>query len=73
MSADTVGTALKTLFSRLESLKLGDSLEDGTDLTKYSEALATVGINIKDSNGELKKMDTILDETMDKWKTLSKD
>lgn len=73
MSADTVGTALKTLFSRLESLKLGDSLEDGTDLTKYSEALATVGINIKDSNGELKKMDTVLDETMDKWKTLSKD
>jgi len=38
-SADTVGTAFKTLFARLESLKMGDTLEDGTDLTKYSLAL----------------------------------
>jgi len=38
-SATVAGTALKTLFSRLEGLKLGETLEDGTDLNKYSEAL----------------------------------
>ena len=31
-SADIVGTAFKTLFSRLEGLKLGETLEDGVDL-----------------------------------------
>jgi TP901 family phage tail tape measure protein len=35
-SADVVGTAFKTLFARIEGLKLGETLEDGTDLNKYS-------------------------------------
>lgn len=61
-SADTVGTAFKTLFARIEGLKLGDTLDDGTTLNKYSEALNKVGINIKDQFGELKDMDDILDE-----------
>ena len=72
-SADVVGTALKTLFSRIQDLELGDTLEDGTTLGTYSEALEKVGINIKDQNGELKKMDDILNEMGNKWNTLSKD
>jgi len=35
-SADSVGTSLKTLFSRLDSVNLGKTLEDGVNLTKYS-------------------------------------
>jgi TP901 family phage tail tape measure protein len=38
-SADTVGTGLRTLFARLDNLKLGETLEDGVDLTKYTKAL----------------------------------
>ena len=72
-SADVVGTAFKTLFSRIQGLKLGETLEDGTTLNSYSEALYAVGINIKDSNGELKEMDTILDEMGAKWNQLNKD
>ena len=72
-SADTVGTAFKTIFSRLQGLQLGETLEDGTDLNKYSSALMTVGISIKDANGELKDMDVILDEMGAKWKTLHRD
>lgn len=72
-SADVVGTAFKTLFARMEGLKLGDTLDDGTTLNQYSLALETVGVNIKDVNGEMKSMDTILDETSIKWNTLSKD
>lgn len=72
-SADVVGTALKTIFARLEGLNLGETLDDGTTLNKYSNALLAVGVNIKDSNGELKDMDTILDETADKWQTLDRD
>ena len=72
-SANTVGTALKTLFSRIQGLKFGKTLEDGTDLNKYSEALATVGVNIKTTNGELKDMDDILDEVGVRWQTLASD
>lgn len=72
-SADVVGTAFKTLFARIQDLELGDTLEDGTTLGKYSEALNAVGINIKQSNGELKDMDDILYEMGTKWNTISKD
>jgi hypothetical protein len=51
----------------MEGLALGETLDDGTDLNKYSAALLKVGVNIKDVNGNLKDMDTILDETMVKW------
>nr|DAI51021.1 MAG TPA: minor tail protein [Caudoviricetes sp.] len=47
-SADSVGTALRTLFARIQGLNLGETLDDGTTLNKYSEALNKVGINIKD-------------------------
>lgn len=72
-SADVVGTAFKTIFSRIQGLQLGETLEDGTDLNKYSSALLAVGVNIKDANGELKDMDVILNELGAKWQTLHKD
>lgn len=72
-SADTVGTAFKTIFSRLQGLQLGETLDDGTTLNKYSSALKAVGIDIKESNGELKDMDSILDELGAKWDTLHQD
>ena len=72
-SADIVGTAFKTIFARMEDLKLGKTLEDGTTLGKYSSTLAKIGVNIKDQNGQLKTMDTILSEMGSKWQTLNKD
>ena len=71
-SEEVVGTALKTIFARIQGLKLGETLEDGVTLNKYSEALQSVGISIFEQNGELKKMDDILDEMGSKWDTLSK-
>lgn len=72
-SAATIGNSFKTIFARLQGLKLGDTLDDGTDLNKYSKALATAGVQIKDSTGQLKDADIILDELMDKWDSLTKD
>jgi TP901 family phage tail tape measure protein len=66
-SEDVVGTALKAIFARIQGLKLGETLEDGTTLNQYSQALEKVGINIKDSNGELKDMDNIIEEMGNKW------
>lgn len=70
---EVVGTAYKTLFARIQDLELGNTLDDGTTLGTYSQALEKVGINIKDTSGQLKNMDAILDEMGNKWQTLSKD
>ena len=72
-SADIVGTAFKTLFARIQGLQLGETLDDGTNLNKYSQALNTVGISIFETNGEIKAMDSILNELGDKWKMLAQD
>lgn len=71
-SANIIGNAFKSIFSRIQGLKLGETLEDGTDLNKYSQALEAVGISIKDEMGNLKDMDVILDEMMAKWGTLAR-
>ena len=70
-SADTVGTAFKTLFARIQDLDLGNTLDDGTTLGKYSEALQVIGVHIRDTNGNLKSMDTILDDMGSKWQSLT--
>ena len=71
-SEEVVGTALKTIFARIQGLNLGETLDDGTTLNKYSAALQKIGISIFDSSGEMKRMDDILDEMGSKWETLSK-
>ena len=70
-SEEVVGTALKTIFARIQGLSLGETLDDGTTLNKYSEALDKVGISIYNSAGGLKDMDNILAEMGAKWDTLS--
>lgn len=72
-SASVVGTAFRTLFSRIQGLNQGETLDDGTTLNKYSQALATVGVQIKDTNGELKGMDEILNDLGGKWDGLARD
>ena len=71
-SEDVVGTSLKTIFARIENLKLGETLEDGTTLGQYSEALAKVGVHIQDANGNLRGMDNILNDIGARWETLGK-
>jgi TP901 family phage tail tape measure protein len=72
-SADVVGTAFKTMFARIQDLEQGETLDDGTTLGTYAQALEKVGISIKDQQGNLKDMDDILDEMGAKWQTMAKD
>ena len=71
-SASTIGNSLKTIFARLSSLKLGETLEDGVSLTKYTKALEAVGVEVLDASGELKAMDDILDDLAEHWGELSR-
>lgn len=69
-SEDVVGTSFKTIFARLQGLQQGEEQEDGVTLNKYSAALKSIGIDIIETNGELKAMDDILNELGSKWETL---
>lgn len=70
-SEDVVGTALKTIFSRIQSLSLGETLEDGVNLTKYSKGLQSVGVEVLNADGSLKKLDETLEDVGAKWETLT--
>lgn len=70
-SADSVGTGLRTIFSRLQGLKLGETLEDGVDLNKYSKALKTVGVEVLTMTGDLRSADDILTDLAGKWDLLT--
>jgi hypothetical protein len=54
----------------MQGLKLGDTLEDGVDLNKYSEALEKVGVKVLDAKGEMRDMDDILFDLGEKWEGL---
>lgn len=70
-SADVVGTSFKTIFARMQGLSLGETLEDGVDLNKYSIALQKIGVDILDANGNLRTMNDILDALGKRWETLT--
>lgn len=71
-SADTVGTSLRTIFARVQGLKQGGETEDGVTLTKYSQALRNVGIEVLNADGSLKDMDTTLADIGKRWQELSR-
>jgi hypothetical protein len=58
--------------ARVENLKLGKTLEDGTTLGQYSAALEKVGVKITDASGNLRIMDDILVDIGKKWGMLEK-
>lgn len=72
-SEDTVGTGLRTILGRFESLQQGTELDDGISLTKYTQAIENIGVKVMDTVGNLRDMDSILSDVGDKWKDLSRE
>lgn len=70
-SADVIGTSFKTIFARMQGLSLGETLDDGVDLNKYSIVLQKIGVNVLDANGNLRQMDDILDDLGARWESLT--
>lgn len=68
-SGDTVGNALKTMFSRFEQVKAG-ATEGADSLNNVDKVLHTVGLSVTDANGNFIDLGTIIDELGKKWNTL---
>ena len=74
---DNIGTALKTVIARFTELKenvagAADSAFDDLDYNKVDKALKSVGISIKDVNGQFRNLDEVFLELGEKWSTLDR-
>ena len=69
-SASVIGNAFKTIFSRMEQLKI-----DGTDgevtFKAMSQQLAAMGIALEDTSGDLLSIDKVIEQVGNKWDTWS--
>lgn len=74
-SAETAGTALKTVIARFTELKkdpseIGEVDGEIVDANKIETALRSVGVALRDSNGEFRDFDDVILELSGKWDTL---
>lgn len=76
-SAETAGTALKTVIARFQELKkspteIGEVDGEIVDANKVEGALRSVGIALRDSEGQFRKLDEVFLELASKWDSLDK-
>lgn len=70
---DSVGTSLNAIFSRMGNIKLSrlKDPESGEDLSNVETSLRNVGIELRESTGEFRDFDNVLDETANRWDSFS--
>lgn len=70
---ETMGTALKTIIARMRELSdYGETLEGDIDINNVETQLGYVGIALRNTAGELRSTEDVLDELGKKWTTLDK-
>ena len=70
---ENIGTSLKTIMSRMQQVKEGGTTEDGeTDVNAVETALKSVGVSLRDTNGELRDLEEVLGELGPKWNSLDR-
>ena len=76
-SAENIGTSMKTIIARFTELKTniaGTSESEFTDLdfNKVDTALKSVGVALKDTQGQFRDLDQVFLELSSKWDTLDR-
>lgn len=70
---ENIGTAFKTIFSRMRELKdIGKTMEDGMDVNRVETALRSVGVELRDSNGQFRDLQDVINETGAAWDGLTR-
>lgn len=79
-SASVVGESLKTIFSRMGSVKAGTFLDEDLeneyeDVTTFAndveKVLSKVGIKVRDTNHDFRDTQDILDDIAERWETFT--
>ena len=76
-SAETAGTAMKTVIARFQELKkdpseIGEVDGEIVDANKIETALRSVGVTLRDTNGQFRDLDDVFLELSSKWDSLDK-
>lgn len=76
-SAETAGTALKTVIARFQELKkdpseIGEVDGEIVDANKIETALRSVGVALRDSSGQFRDLDDVFMDLSKKWDGLDK-
>jgi TP901 family phage tail tape measure protein len=74
--AENIGTAMKTIVARFQEMKknpLEISEVDGeeVDYNKIDAALKTIGVDLKDANGQFRDFDQVMLDISSRWDSLS--
>ena len=67
---ENIGNGLKTIYSRLSDIKMGETLEDGVNLGQITSQLAKVGVNVLDETGKMRDIGNVMEDLMGVWKNL---
>lgn len=71
-SSETVGTFANTMLSRYRDITINKYLsDDGDDISNYESVLKSIGIELRNSQGEFRDFETVLEEMAGKWNYLS--
>lgn len=71
-SAEIVGTALNSIFSRYQNIAANKTVDNmGESINNVDKVLSTVGINIKTQSGGFVQFGTVLDQLSAKWSNLT--
>lgn len=69
---ETTGNALKTIYARINDIKAGtDDAE--VSLGNYTGKMAKLGINVLDTNGELRDTGDVMTEIGEKWGSMTRE
>ena len=71
MAPESVGTAFKTIYSRLNDIKAGSD-EAEISLGNYSSKMASLGFNVLDASGKLRDTGQVMQEIGGRWKDLTR-
>ena len=76
-SAETAGTAMKTIVARFQELKkdpaeIGEVDGEIVNANQIEGALRSVGVSLRDANGQFRELDEVFLELASKWDSLDK-
>jgi TP901 family phage tail tape measure protein len=71
-SSESIGESFKTMFARMQNIKLGKLFEDdATDLNDVEKALHLVNIELRDSETSFRPLGDVIDDVAARWNTLN--
>lgn len=71
-SDESIGTAMKSILSRMNQIKAGKFVdsETGESLNDIEKVLKKIGVSMRDNTGMFRDSEGVLDDIAKKWKTL---